>query len=69
MDVRETTFAPPTFPTPQEANTGSNLPAQIELYAKAGDEYDFMFIAKGGGSANKTFLFHFYKLNNAPQEP
>jgi len=41
----------------KEANTGSNLPAQIELYAKAGDEYDFMFIAKGGGSANKTFLF------------
>jgi fumarate hydratase class I len=41
----------------QEANTGSNLPAQIEIYADPGDSYDFLFIAKGGGSANKTFLF------------
>ena len=40
----------------QEANTGSNLPAQIEIYADQGDTYDFLFIAKGGGSANKTFL-------------
>lgn len=40
-----------------EKNTGCNLPAQIELYATSGDEYSFMFIAKGGGSANKTFLF------------
>jgi fumarate hydratase class I len=41
----------------QEKNTGSNLPAQIDLYATTGDEYHFLFIAKGGGSANKTFLF------------
>ncbi|MBX9671105.1 MAG: FumA C-terminus/TtdB family hydratase beta subunit [Candidatus Obscuribacterales bacterium] len=41
----------------QEANTGSNLPAQIEIYSDPGDSYDFLFIAKGGGSANKTFLF------------
>ena len=41
----------------REANTGSNLPAQIELYATDGDEYKFLFIAKGGGSANKTFLY------------
>jgi fumarate hydratase class I len=41
----------------EEVNTGDNLPAQIELYAEAGDEYHFMFVAKGGGSANKTFLF------------
>jgi fumarate hydratase class I len=41
----------------QESNTGSNLPAQIEIYADPGDSYDFLFIAKGGGSANKTFLF------------
>lgn len=41
----------------EEKNTGSNLPAQIELYAVEGDRYDFLFIAKGGGSANKTFLF------------
>ncbi|MBP3128080.1 fumarate hydratase [Thalassospira sp. ER-Se-21-Dark] len=41
----------------EEKNTGSNLPAQIDLYATKGDEYKFMFMAKGGGSANKTFLF------------
>ncbi len=40
-----------------EVNTGDNLPAQIELYATEGDEYEFLFVAKGGGSANKTFLF------------
>ena len=40
-----------------EANTKSNLPAQIELYAANGNEYHFQFMAKGGGSANKTFLF------------
>ncbi len=40
-----------------EVNTGDNLPAQIELYAEKGNAYKFMFIAKGGGSANKTFLF------------
>ncbi|XP_030843054.1 uncharacterized protein LOC105447566 [Strongylocentrotus purpuratus] len=41
----------------KEANTGTNLPAQIELYAVPGNEYHFLFIAKGGGSANKTFLY------------
>lgn len=40
----------------QEANTGSNLPAQIDILAEPGEEYEFLFIAKGGGSANKTFL-------------
>jgi fumarate hydratase, class I len=40
-----------------EKNTGSNLPAQIELYAQKGSEYKFMFIAKGGGSANKCYLY------------
>jgi fumarate hydratase class I len=40
-----------------EANTGNNLPAQIDIYAGQGNEYKFLFIAKGGGSANKTFLF------------
>ncbi|MDJ0849428.1 MAG: fumarate hydratase [Myxococcota bacterium] len=40
-----------------EKNTGTNLPAQIELYAEPGDEYEFLFVAKGGGSANKTFLY------------
>ena len=40
-----------------EKNTGTNLPAQIELYAVPGDEYNFLFIAKGGGSANKSYLY------------
>ena len=40
-----------------EKNTGTNLPAQIEIHATEGDAYSFLFIAKGGGSANKTFLF------------
>jgi fumarate hydratase class I len=40
-----------------EKNTGSNLPAQVELYATPGDAYKFLFLAKGGGSANKTFLY------------
>jgi fumarate hydratase class I len=41
----------------EEKNTGNNLPAQIELYASAYDSYDFLFMAKGGGSANKSFLY------------
>ena len=40
-----------------EVNTGTNLPAQIDLYATGGNEYNFLFVAKGGGSANKTFLY------------
>jgi len=40
-----------------ERNTGSNLPAQVEIYAAPGDEYELLFIAKGGGSANKSFLY------------
>lgn len=41
----------------KEVNTGTNLPAQIDLYAIQGNEYKFLFIAKGGGSANKTYLY------------
>ena len=41
----------------EERNTKTNLPAQIELYAQGEDAYKFLFVAKGGGSANKTFLF------------
>jgi fumarate hydratase class I len=41
----------------EEKNTGSNLPAQVEIGAKPGAEYEFLFITKGGGSANKTFLY------------
>ena len=40
-----------------EKNTGTNLPAQIDIGSKKGAQYDFLFYAKGGGSANKTFLF------------
>mgnify|MGYP002064270946 CR=1 FL=1 len=41
----------------EEKNTGSNLPAQIEIESMPGDEYELEFVTKGGGSANKTFLF------------
>lgn len=41
----------------KEKNTGTNLPAQVEIYSDPGDEYHFLVFAKGGGSANKTFLF------------
>ncbi len=40
-----------------EVNTGCNLPAQIDIHAGEGDEYHFVFVAKGGGSANKTYLY------------
>ncbi|SLM31297.1 fumarate hydratase (fumarase A), aerobic Class I [Desulfamplus magnetovallimortis] len=45
----------------KEQNTKCNLPAQIDLYATGGDEYRFLFMAKGGGSANKTFLYQMTK--------
>tara|TARA_B100000795_G_scaffold268388_2_gene255245 strand:+ start:442 stop:2046 length:1605 start_codon:yes stop_codon:yes gene_type:complete len=50
-----------------EKNTGTNLPAQIDLYAEKGNEYKFLFMAKGGGSANKTYLYQQTKalLNEA----
>jgi len=51
----------------EERNSGSNLPAQIDIYATPGEEYRFLFIAKGGGSANKTYLFQETKaLLNPP---
>ena len=54
----------------EEKNTGCNLPAQIDLLVADGDSYDFLFVAKGGGSANKTFLFQETKalLNSASLE-
>lgn len=50
-----------------EKNSGSNLPAQIDIYSKKGNYYEFLFLAKGGGSANKTFLYQKTKslLNEA----
>ncbi|MCA1757621.1 MAG: fumarate hydratase [Bacteroidales bacterium] len=41
----------------EEKNSGSNLPAQIDIYSKSGSSYEFLFITKGGGSANKSFLY------------
>ncbi len=55
LNLRYSQMAPLTMW--EERNTGSNLPAQIELYATDGDAYHFLFMAKGGGSANKSFLF------------
>lgn len=51
-----------------EKNTGTNLPAQIDLYADEGIEYKFLFIAKGGGSANKTYLFQETKALLNPEK-
>ena len=52
----------------KEVNTKTNLPAQIELYATNSNQYDFMFIAKGGGSANKTFLYQQTKALLTPDK-
>jgi fumarate hydratase class I len=52
----------------EEKNTGSNLPAQIDLYACSGNEYHFLFMAKGGGSANKTYLYQETKAVLTPQK-
>jgi len=53
-----------------EKNSGNNLPAQIDIYSTDGDEYKFLFVAKGGGSANKSYLFQETKalLNPATLE-
>jgi len=50
----------------KEKNTGTNLPAQIDLYATKGDEYKFLFVSKGGGSANKTYFYQETKALLAP---
>jgi fumarate hydratase class I len=57
LNLRYSQMAPIT--TWEEKNTGNNLPAQIEIYSDSehADEYNFLFIAKGGGSANKSFLY------------
>ena len=51
----------------EEINTGSNLPAQVEIHAARGEEYRFLFIAKGGGSANKTYLYQETKTVLTPE--
>jgi len=55
LNLRYSQLAPLTMW--DERNTGTNLPAQIELYATGGGEYKFLFMAKGGGSANKSYLY------------
>ncbi len=51
-----------------EVNTGCNLPAQIDLHAVDGNEYKFLFVAKGGGSANKTYLYQETKALLTPEK-
>ncbi len=51
----------------EEVNTGNNLPAQVDILATPGNEYKFLFIAKGGGSANKTYLFQETKALLTPE--
>ena len=55
LNLRYSQMAPKT--TWDEVNTGNNLPAEIKIEAVPGDEYKFLFIAKGGGSANKSLLY------------
>src|SRR5215831_5202987 len=64
LNLRYSQLAPLTMW--EERNTGSNLPAQIELYATAGGEYKFLFMAKGGGSANKSYLYQETKAVLSP---
>ncbi|KAA6316456.1 fumarate hydratase subunit alpha, partial [termite gut metagenome] len=52
----------------KEKNTGCNLPAQIDLYAVEGGEYKFLCVAKGGGSANKTYLYQETKALLTPEK-
>jgi fumarate hydratase class I len=64
LNLRYSQLAPLTMW--EEKNTGSNLPAQIEVYAAGGDAYKFLFMAKGGGSANKSYLYQETKAVLSP---
>ncbi len=64
-NLRHSQLAPLTLF--EEKNTATNLPAQIDIEATAGDSYKFLFMTKGGGSANKTFLFQETKALLNPQ--
>jgi fumarate hydratase class I len=64
LNLRYSQLAPLTMW--EERNTGSNLPAQIELQAAGGEEYKFLFMAKGGGSANKSYLYQETKAVLSP---
>ncbi|RLM22631.1 fumarate hydratase [Brenneria alni] len=52
----------------KEVNTGTNLPAQIDLYSTEGEDYKFLFVSKGGGSANKTYLYQETKALLTPEK-
>ncbi len=65
LNLRYSQLAPLT--TWSEQSTGTNLPAQIEIYADAGSAYKFLFMAKGGGSANKSFLYQETKAVLSPE--
>ncbi|WP_289733249.1 fumarate hydratase [Paramuribaculum intestinale] len=65
-DLRYSQNAPLTMF--DEVNTGCNLPAQIDLHAVDGNEYKFLFVAKGGGSANKTYLYQETKALLTPEK-
>ncbi|MFG6385304.1 MAG: fumarate hydratase [Muribaculaceae bacterium] len=52
----------------EEVNTGCNLPAQVDIHAEEGNEYHFLFVAKGGGSANKTYLYQETKALLNPEK-
>src|SRR5262245_58413203 len=64
LNLRYSQLAPITMW--EECNTGNNLPAQIEIYATGGGEYKFLFMAKGGGSANKSYLYQETKAVLSP---
>jgi fumarate hydratase class I len=64
LNLRYSQMAPLT--TWDEVNTKTNLPAQIEIYSTGGDSYELLFMAKGGGSANKSYLFQETKALLAP---
>jgi len=65
MHLRYSQLAPLTMWS--ERDTGTNLPAQVEIYADSGSAYKFLFMAKGGGSANKSFLYQETKAVLSPQ--
>src|SRR5579871_3713091 len=65
LNLRYSQMAPLTMW--EEKNTGSNLPAQIEIYAVDGDAYKFLFMAKGGGAANKSYLYQETKALLSPE--
>jgi fumarate hydratase class I len=66
LNLRYSQMAP--LSTWDEVNTGTNLPAQVEVSSVAGDEYELLFMAKGGGSANKSLLFQETKALLVPSK-